>query len=643
MPIPAKNRVAVTSTTTGAGPFTLGSALTAHKAFTIFSNGTEIPYAIIAVDGSGTPTGDWETGTGTVSSSGTVLTRTTVTASSNADAVVNFAAGTKYVFCSINAELFGTIACQESDAVAITGGAIDGTVIGSATPDVGTFTTIYASVGSEAVSVTNDTITYLDGGMPKVSLASGGTDFYFTCDASVTDLHFDVATAHFTGAVTADGTITGKSGFNLVSSPDGIVCSIYDDGAIQLDGYFGRIFQFNSPVTVNEDLTVTGDLVVNGDVFDVFTASMRVEDPLVKFGQGNAADSVDLGFYVTYKPVSTQLYGGLFRDASDGIWKLYDLSQSEPTTTVNIAATGYIPAPLSCGDITITSYNNSYFYNQGGGNVLTLDALADDPATEVFRVQYGGAIKSYSDGNGNVCAAAVTQATAAGLIVGRDSTKISFYEATPIFKPSGDIITALGNLGLIASPTVSATALTGIVPGANGGTGVANTGKTITVSGNTTIGSSTHTVAFVTSANTSVTLPTTGTLATLAGSETLTNKTLTAPVLSGVKYSTVNQNDSGNSGTSKTIDFAANGNRQKVAMTGNCTFTFTPPASDAVLYLKLTQDATGSRTVAWPGTVKWSGGVAPTLSTAANAVDIVTLVYDAVAGHYYAQCATGFA
>lgn len=54
----------------------------------------------------------------------------------------------------------------------------------------------------------------------------------------------------------------------------------------------------------------------------------------------------------------------------------------------------------------------------------------------------------------------------------------------------------------------------GLVTGQYGGTGVANTGKTITVSGNTSIGSSTHTVAFATSGNTSVTLPTTGTLAT---------------------------------------------------------------------------------------------------------------------------------
>ena len=76
------------------------------------------------------------------------------------------------------------------------------------------------------------------------------------------------------------------------------------------------------------------------------------------------------------------------------------------------------------------------------------------------------------------------------------------------------------------------TDVSGILPGANGGTGVANTGKTITLGGNLTtsgtasIGSSTNTVALNTTANTSVTLPTTGTLATLAGAETLTNKTM---------------------------------------------------------------------------------------------------------------------
>lgn len=71
----------------------------------------------------------------------------------------------------------------------------------------------------------------------------------------------------------------------------------------------------------------------------------------------------------------------------------------------------------------------------------------------------------------------------------------------------------------------SATWNGGVIAGQYGGTGVANTGKTITLGGNLTTSGSFATTLTVT-ADTNVTLPTTGTLATRAGSETLTNKTI---------------------------------------------------------------------------------------------------------------------
>jgi hypothetical protein len=77
---------------------------------------------------------------------------------------------------------------------------------------------------------------------------------------------------------------------------------------------------------------------------------------------------------------------------------------------------------------------------------------------------------------------------------------------------------------------ISTSDVSGVLLGANGGTGVANTGKTITLGGNLTT-SGAFATTLTSTALTSVTLPTTGTLSTLAGTETLTNKTLTSPTL----------------------------------------------------------------------------------------------------------------
>lgn len=93
-------------------------------------------------------------------------------------------------------------------------------------------------------------------------------------------------------------------------------------------------------------------------------------------------------------------------------------------------------------------------------------------------------------------------------------------------------LSSLASIGTVTTGTWNAS----VIAGQYGGTGVANTGKTLTLSGNTTIGSSTHTVDFATGANTSVTLPASGTLATLAGTETFTNKSIVGTQLTGTSY-----------------------------------------------------------------------------------------------------------
>jgi hypothetical protein len=94
--------------------------------------------------------------------------------------------------------------------------------------------------------------------------------------------------------------------------------------------------------------------------------------------------------------------------------------------------------------------------------------------------------------------------------------------------------------------------------------------------------------------------------------------------------------DNGNSGTSKTIDWT-NGNKQKVTMTGNCTFTFTAPTGPCEGKLVMKQDATGGRTTTFP-TMKKLDGSAFVFNTAANATNILSWFYDGT--NYYGAVAS---
>jgi hypothetical protein len=101
----------------------------------------------------------------------------------------------------------------------------------------------------------------------------------------------------------------------------------------------------------------------------------------------------------------------------------------------------------------------------------------------------------------------------------------------------------------------------------------------------------------------------------------------------------------GNSSTAFTIDFR-NSNVQTLTMTGNVAsggWTLSNPLSGQTVNMLISQDGTGSRTLGWPSSFKWPLGVAPTVSTAASAVDLLTLTYHSSTGHYYATLLKGFA
>lgn len=97
-----------------------------------------------------------------------------------------------------------------------------------------------------------------------------------------------------------------------------------------------------------------------------------------------------------------------------------------------------------------------------------------------------------------------------------------------------------------------------------------------------------------------------------------------------------------NAGSTETIPDVTTATAHRYTLDANCTFTFPTAAAGKSFFLELRQDATGSRTVTWPGTVKWPAATAPTLTTTASKSDVFSFIcldgtnwLGAVAGQNY--------
>lgn len=283
------------------------------------------------------------------------------------------------------------------------------------------------------------------------------------------------------------------------------------------------------------------------------------------------------------------------------------------------------------------------------GTTDTYTITYSDATTSTFQV-YNGA---NGTGTGDVVGPASATTNAVAVFSGTTGKLLA--DSTKVL-PTGTVVGATDTQTLtnktLTSPTINggtATALTGLAV-RNAGTGafdmtVAHNGaltagraltwnlndvaRTISLGGNiTTAGAFTTSGAFAltltTTAATTLTLPTTGTLATLAGTETLSGKSFTGTTtFQGVQETFI----TANTGTAYTVANTA-GSIMNLTLTGNCTFTFPTAASGGQFTLLLAQDATGARTAAWPTTVRWPGGTAPTITGTASRTDVISFVSD---------------
>lgn len=111
----------------------------------------------------------------------------------------------------------------------------------------------------------------------------------------------------------------------------------------------------------DHDVVISGNLTVSGNLTTINVSTLVVTDPLIQLASNNTtSDTLDIGFFGSYQVGGgDNEHTGLFRDATDGRYKLFDGLTVSPTTTVDTSNNTFniaqLQAYLQSGGLTTNS------------------------------------------------------------------------------------------------------------------------------------------------------------------------------------------------------------------------------------------------------------------------------------------------
>lgn len=385
------DRVRELTATTGTGSVTLIGSPDGFETFAASIGDGNTTYYTIAEK-----TGDnWEVGVGTYRSAGNLLERTTVLSSSNGGNKVAFAAGDKDVFVILPAEKVvstdaaGTMAYQNADAVAITGGTIDGTTIGSTTPDAATFTTLIggkdqANYGQLTGGATTKAVEFRTLGSDTniaCAIRSKGTG---AIDLAAGSSGVNISNGGTVTAITRTGT-----GFGYTSFPSVAISAPTTAGGVQATASVATMVNTGSAVQSGGTGYTVGDtLTVVGGTFTAAAATLTVTS--VSGSVITAATPANFGQYTVLPTNPVSVTGGTGTGAT---FNLTFGIGSAPSFTITNAGSGYVEQPT----VTFSGGGGSgaaAYATVGSGTTVTglgTTISFKTPGGEQFRVIDSGA------------------------------------------------------------------------------------------------------------------------------------------------------------------------------------------------------------------------------------------------------------
>jgi hypothetical protein len=385
MALVVQDRVKVNTTTTGTGTIVLSNtAPTGYQSFAVIGDANTTYYTIASQSAN-----EWEVGIGTYFLANSSLSRTTILSSSAANAAVSFSAGTKDVFVTYPANR--AVYEDETGNVAgypITGGTINGTVIGGSNAAAGKFTTLEATGNTDLGTGSANYIDVAGGAAntgPVISTQGSDTNVSMAFQAKGTGA-LNLAPGSSGVNISNGNTVTAitrtSAGSGYTSFPTGVISAPTTSGGVQATISFtmfnltATIQAGGSGYTAGDVLTVTGGTTAE--------PAMQYTVSTVSSGAVTAVTATRFASYSVLPTNPASVTGGTGTNCTLNI--TYGLSAT--SLSITNAGSGYVQQPtvtFSGGggsgaaahatvgsDTTLRSIGTNLFLNTPNGIVLRL-------------------------------------------------------------------------------------------------------------------------------------------------------------------------------------------------------------------------------------------------------------------------------
>ena len=388
MALVLNDRVRETTTTTGTGAVSLGGAVSGFETFAAgIGNSNTVYYAIVHRTAA-----EFEVGLGTLDGDSSDLTRTTVISSSNSDSAVNFASGTKDVFCTLPAsktvfedannhvtlphDLFieGGLIDLKNDGGAVSqikfycesSNAHAQTLIGAPHSEAASNTLTLPSSGgsSKLVSATSTaTLTNKTLTTPVIAEIDSSADITLDADADIVldaaggNVEFkDAGTLQLT--IDMDGT-AGAQIIKLEVDSDDLIFKQYD-GTVVLTLDDDTTVKVATDLTVGDDVSLLSDAAVLNFGADSDVSLTHVADTALLLNSSRQLQFGDSGTYI--------------HQSADGVLDLVSDTEIEiNATTIDINGNVEISGDLTVSGDDITMGTNT------SGHIMVADGTNFNP------------------------------------------------------------------------------------------------------------------------------------------------------------------------------------------------------------------------------------------------------------------------